>query len=52
MLLWEVYIEEYIVLNDSYLKYTQDCNVHKSYVETNKLTMHIDCKTKCGIDWS
>lgn len=54
MLLWEEYVEECIALNDSYLKYTQFCNVYKSYVETNKLTMHIDRKPgeKCEVDWA
>lgn len=54
MLLWEEYVEDCISLNESYLKYTQFCNVYKSYVEANKLTMHIDHKPgeKCEVDWA
>lgn len=54
MLLWEEYAEECIALNESYLKYTQFCNVYKSYVDVNKLTMHIDRKPgeRCEVDWA
>lgn len=33
MLLWEEYVGESIALNETYLKYTQFCNVYKQYVE-------------------
>ena len=54
MLLWEEYVEECISLDESYLKYTQFCNVYKSYVDINKLTMHIDRKPgeRCEVDWA
>lgn len=54
MLLWEEYVEEAQLLNESYLKYTQFCNVYKEYVESNKLTMHINRKPgeKCEVDWA
>ena len=54
VLLWEEYVEECNALNEPYLKYTQFCNVYKSYVEQNKLTMHIDRKPgeRCECDWA
>lgn len=53
-LLWEEYVNECISINEKYLKYTQFCNVYKEYVESNKLTMHIDRKPgeKCEVDWA
>ena len=53
MILWEEYVEESIALNESYLKYTQFCNVYKQYVEKNQLAMHIEHKLgeKCEADW-
>lgn len=54
VLLWEEYVEECLALDEQYLKYTQFCNVYKSYVEKNNLTMHIDRKPgeKCEVDWA
>lgn len=54
MLLWEEYVEECIALGESYLKYTQFCNVYKEFVDENKLTMHIDHKPgeRCEVDWA
>lgn len=54
MILWEEYVEECILLEACYLKYTQFCNVYKQYVEKNKLTMHIVRKPgeTCEVDWS
>lgn len=53
MILWEEYVEESIILNESYLKYTQFCNVYKQYVEKHQLAMHISHKPgeKCEVDW-
>lgn len=53
MILWEEYVEESIALNESYLKYTQFCNIYKQYVEDHQLAMHIEHKPgeKCEIDW-
>lgn len=53
MLLWEEYVEESIALNESYLKYTQFCNIYKKHVEDNQLSMHILHKPgeKCEVDW-
>ena len=45
MLLWEKCVEECNTLQEPYLKYTQFCNVYKNYIETNKLTMHINRTT-------
>ncbi len=54
MLLWEEYTEQCQILDQPYLKYTQFCNVYREYVESNKLTMHIDRKPgeKCEVDWA
>lgn len=54
LLLWEEYVEECIAIDEPYLKYIQFCNVYKSYVDVNKLTMHIDRKPgeKCEVDWA
>lgn len=54
MLLWEEYVEECIAIDESYLKYTQFCNVYKFYVDINKLTMHINHKPgeRCEVDWA
>lgn len=41
MILWKEYVEESIVLNESYIKYTQFCNVYKKYVKDNQFSMHI-----------
>lgn len=53
MILWEEYVEESIALNETYLKYTQFCNVYKKYVETHQLAMHIEHKPgeRCETDW-
>lgn len=53
MLLWEEYVGESIALNETYLKYTQFCNVYKQYVEDHQLAMHIEHKPgeKCEVDW-
>lgn len=53
MILWEEYVEESLALEESYLKYTQFCNVYKEYVEENHLAMHIEHKPgmKCETDW-
>lgn len=52
-LLWEEYVNECISIDTKYLKYTQFCNVYKDYVESNKLTMHINRRPgeKCEVDW-
>lgn len=54
VLLWEEYVESAIASDEPYLKYTQFCNVYKDYVESNKLTMHIDRKPgeRCEVDWA
>lgn len=53
MLLWEEYVEDALVSDEPYLKYTQFCNVYKNYVEDHQLAMHIDHKPgeKCEVDW-
>lgn len=51
--LWEEYVQECMSTDEKYLKYTQFCNVYKEYVETHKLTMHINRKPgeKIEVDW-
>lgn len=53
-LLHDEYVQECIVTGEEYLKYTQFCNVYKGYVETNKLTMHIERKPgeRIEVDWA